>query len=79
MVEMSERCIAMANEAPRDPYCCLATPEEFVTDWDSGKLDLYDSSQAPSAKYLQEVAIRAESSALEIKEPALITAILSAI
>ena len=67
MVEMSERCIAMANEAPRDPYCCLATSEEFVTDWDSGKLDLYDSSQAPSAKYLQEVAIRAESSALEIK------------
>ncbi|MDB4209332.1 TldD/PmbA family protein, partial [Amylibacter sp.] len=33
MEQMAERCIAMANEAPRDPYCGLATPQEFATDW----------------------------------------------
>ena len=67
MEQMAERCIAMANEAPRDPYCGLATPQEFATDWDVDQLELYDSSPKPSAEYLKEMAVRAEVSALSIK------------
>ena len=67
MEQMVERCIAMANEAPQDPYCGLATPQEFATDWDADQLELYDSSPKPSAEYLKEMAVRAEASALSIK------------
>jgi len=67
MEQMAERCIAMANEAPRDPYCGLATSQEFATDWDVDQLELYDSSPKPSAEYLKEMAVRAEVSALSIK------------
>ena len=67
MEQMAERCIAMANEAPRDPYCGLATSQEFATDWDVDQLELYDSSPKPSAEYLKEMAVRAEASALSIK------------
>ena len=67
MEQMAERCIAMANEAPRDPYCGLATPQEFATDWDVDQLELYDSSPKPYAEYLKEMAVRAEVSALSIK------------
>jgi len=67
MEQMAERCIAMANEAPRDPYCGLATSQEFATDWDVDQLELYDFSPKPSAEYLKEMAVRAEVSALSIK------------
>ncbi|MDC1292042.1 TldD/PmbA family protein [Amylibacter sp.] len=67
MEQMAERCIAMANEAPRDPYCGLATSQEFANDWDVDQLELYDSSPKPSAEYLKEMAVRAEASALSIK------------
>lgn len=67
MEQMAERCIAMANEAPRDPYCGLATSQEYASDWDSEILDLFDPSSAPSAEYLKEMALRAEASALSIQ------------
>ena len=39
---MAERAIAMAKEAPDDPYCGLAQPEDFAKDWDIAAYDLYD-------------------------------------
>ena len=67
MEQMAERCIAMANEAPRDPYCGLATSQEFAADWNAEQLELFDPSPAPTAEYLKEMAARAEASALSIK------------
>ena len=65
--QMAERCIAMANEAPRDPYCGLASVEELATNWDVDNLELYDPSTPPSARDLQDAAMRAEASALNVK------------
>jgi len=67
MEQMAERCIAMANEAPRDPYWGLATSQEFAADWNAEQLELFDASPAPTAEYLKEMAARAEASALSIK------------
>lgn len=66
MQQMATRCIAMANEAPRDPYCGLADTAQLATDWDADALDLYDPSTPPSANDLQDAAMRAEAAALAV-------------
>jgi len=67
MMQMAERCIAMANEAPRDPYCGLAEADQLATDWDVDGLALFDASEPPSASELQEAALQAEAAALTVK------------
>lgn len=42
--EMCERAVAMAREAPEDPYCGLADPSQLATEWPD--LDLHDPSEA---------------------------------
>lgn len=42
--EMSERAVAMAREAPQDPYCGLADPAQLASD--SVDLDLFDPGEA---------------------------------
>ena len=64
---MAERAIAMAREAPDDPYCGLADPEQFAKDWDLSAYDLYDPSDEPEADYLQEEACKMEAAALVCK------------
>jgi PmbA protein len=66
MEQMATRCIAMANEAPRDPYCGLAEAAQLATDWDTEALDLYDPSTPPTANDLQDAAMRAEAAALSV-------------
>ena len=66
MEQMAQRCIAMANEAPRDPFCALADTDQLATSWDTEGLDLYDPSTPPTASDLQDSAMQAEAAALGV-------------
>ncbi len=66
MEQMAQRCIAMANEAPRDPFCALADADQLAADWDADALDLYDASTPPTASDLQNAAKEAEATALGV-------------
>jgi PmbA protein len=65
--EMAERAIAMAKEAPDDPFAGLATSDQYATAWDIEALELYDNSPEPSAKLLEEEARMVEAEALRHK------------
>lgn len=64
---MAERAVAMAKEAPDDPYCGLASPEQLARDWDLDVLDLVDSAEMPASDALAKSAARAEEAALAVK------------
>ncbi|MSU91938.1 TldD/PmbA family protein [Rhodobacteraceae bacterium 2CG4] len=61
---MAARAVAMAREAPEDPYCGLADPDQLARDWDLAALDLEDSGAAPEPAALAEAARAAEAAAL---------------
>lgn len=61
--EMAERAVAMAREAPEDPYAGLADPDQVARGWDLAALDLADPGDEPEPAALQEAAARAESAA----------------
>ena len=63
---MAERAVAMAREAPEDPWCGLAAPEELARGWDLAALELEDPAPMPSAAELQEAALAAEAAALAV-------------
>ncbi len=65
--EMAVRAVAMAREAPEDPYAGLADPDQLATEWDIGALELYDETPEPSPQTLQEDAAVAEAAALAVK------------
>ncbi len=64
--QMAERAVAMAREAPEDPYAGLADPAQLATDRDSNALELYDDSPEPDPADLQDDAARAEAAALAV-------------
>ena len=64
LATMAERAVAMANEAPEDPYIGLADPTQHAKDWDVRALELYDPTPEPKAAELEEDAKRAEAAAL---------------
>ncbi|MBW6505423.1 MAG: TldD/PmbA family protein [Rhodobacteraceae bacterium] len=64
--EMAERAVAMAREAPEDPFAGLADPAELAQGWNAAALELADPAPEPAAETLQEDARRAEASALAI-------------
>ncbi|MDJ0995321.1 MAG: TldD/PmbA family protein [Dinoroseobacter sp.] len=63
VAQMAERAVAMAAEAPEDPYLGLATPEQLAKDWDIDALALADPASEPTPAHLQDLAARAEASA----------------
>ena len=63
---MAERAVAMAREAPEDPWCGLAAPEELAQGWDAAALDLEDRAALPSPDALKEAALAAEAAALAV-------------
>ena len=65
--EMAVRAIAMAKEAPEDPYSGLADPDQLATQWDVESLELCDPSPEPTPETLQDDAARAEAASLAIK------------
>ena len=66
MAQMAERAVAMAREAPQDPYIGLADPADLAKDWDVAALELSDPAEEPAAAALQEDARMAEAAALEV-------------
>lgn len=64
---MAQRAVAMAREAPEDPYAGLAEPEQLARDWDLAALDLIDPAAAPDPAALAELARAAEARALAEK------------
>ena len=64
--EMAARAVAMAGEAPEDPWCGLADPDQLARDWDVAALELEDPSPMPDAAALKDAALRAEAAALGV-------------
>lgn len=61
---MCERAIAMAREAPEDPYAGLADAAMLSDARGADGLELFDPTQEPDPAMLQEDAMRAEAAAL---------------
>lgn len=65
--EMALRAVAMAKEAPEDPYAGLADPDMLATDWDIAALELYDDTPEPAPQVLQQDAAEAEDAARAVE------------
>ena len=63
---MAERAVAMAREAPEDPYSGLANADQIATSWDIDKLELADPTAEPEPAALQNDAQAAEQAALDV-------------
>ncbi|MDP2740197.1 MAG: metallopeptidase TldD-related protein [Pseudorhodobacter sp.] len=64
--EMAERAVAMAREAPADPYAGLADADQLARSWNLAALELEDPAEEPAADVLQDDARRAEAAALAV-------------
>lgn len=67
ITEMAERAVAMAKEAPQDPYCGLADTDQLSERRHAEGFDLADPAEMISAETFQEMALTAEASALKVK------------
>lgn len=63
---MAERAVAMAREAPEDPYVGLADPSQLAQNRASDWLELYDPTPEPSPAELEQDARDAEAAALDV-------------
>lgn len=63
LAAMAERAVAMAREAPEDPYAGLADPAQLSDRRDGAGLDLLDTDPAPSPERLLDMARAAEDAA----------------
>lgn len=64
LVQMAERAVAMAKEAPEDPNAGLADPAQVTKHTDTSSLELFDPSEEPDPAELQQRAAAAEAAAL---------------
>lgn len=64
LIQMAERAVAMAKEAPEDPHAGLADPSQLASNTATEALELFDPSDEPDPAALQEDATRAEAAAL---------------
>ncbi|WP_420585947.1 TldD/PmbA family protein [Ruegeria sp.] len=67
LTAMAERAVAMAREAPEDPFTGLADADQLAKGWDLPALELFDPSPEPSAEDLMRDALIAEAAALTVK------------
>lgn len=67
LTAMAERAVAMAREAPPDPWAGLADPAELARGWDLAALELCDPAPEPEARALEEDARRAEAAARAVR------------
>ena len=63
---LAERAVAMAREAPEDPYAGLAASDQIARDWNLAALDLCDATAEPTAAQLESDARAAESAAMAV-------------
>lgn len=64
---LAERAVAMAREAPADPYAGLADAAEIAKGWDLAALEMADGSDEPSPAQLEQDCRELESAALAAK------------
>ena len=64
---LAERAVAMAREAPEDPYLGLADKEQLISNWDIDALELADPTDEPSPEVLQQDALAAEAAGLAVQ------------
>lgn len=64
--EMAARAVAIAREAPEDPWCALAEPEAVARDPEIAALELADPEPAPGPDRLEALALEAEAAALAV-------------
>ncbi|MEM1075876.1 MAG: TldD/PmbA family protein [Pseudomonadota bacterium] len=64
---MAQRAVAMAREAPDDPYCGLADPDDLSRDHNTAALELHDPDPEPDPSSLQAEAARAEAAAAAVR------------
>lgn len=64
LAAMAERAVAMAREAPEDPYAGLADPGQLAVIRDGAALDLADPGADPSPAALEAMARAAEAAAM---------------
>ncbi|MDP5218274.1 TldD/PmbA family protein [Ruegeria sp. 2205SS24-7] len=67
LTEMAERAVAMAREAPEDPYCGLAEASELAADVSAEALDLADPTDPPTPEALMQDALAAEAVAMAVE------------
>lgn len=65
---LAERAVAMAAEAPADPYAGLADPGEIARNWDLAALEMADPAPEPSAAELEAAAREIEAAAMAVKD-----------
>ncbi|MGB3280065.1 MAG: TldD/PmbA family protein [Pseudorhodobacter sp.] len=63
---VAERAVAMAREAPEDPYAGLADASQLAQGWDMAALELCDPAPEVSAAELEADARRAEAAAMAV-------------
>ena len=61
LAAMAERAVAMAREAPEDPYTGLAAADQLAQEWDIAALELEDPAPEPAPDALQADALAAEA------------------
>lgn len=61
---MAERAVAMAREAPEDPFIGLADTDQLSDRRDGEGLEMFDPAPEPAPEALQDDAARAEAAAL---------------
>lgn len=61
---LAERAVAMAREAPEDPFAGLADAGQIARDWDLAAYDLADPAPEPGAAALERDARAAEAAAM---------------
>lgn len=67
LTAMAERAVAMAREAPEDPYAGLAPADQLIQNWDIDALELYDDTEEPAPEALQHDALAAEAACQAIE------------
>lgn len=67
LATMAERAVAMAREAPEDPYIGLADPDQLIANWDMDALQMSDPSAEPAPAELQRDAAESEAAALGVE------------
>jgi PmbA protein len=63
---LAERAVAMAREAPEDPFAGLAEPGQLAAQRDATGLELDDPAPAPAPETLMRMAQEAEAAALGV-------------
>lgn len=63
---MAGRAVAMAREAPEDPYAGLAEPGQIAQVWDVAALEMADSTPEPDPATLEQDALVAEAAGRDV-------------